>query len=86
MNQRFEVYFAEKRPFFLDNANYFQTPENLFFSRRIVNPEYGARLTGRAGSWLAGLLGSMTGLRGSNWLQETRHGETCGDRRGTRAT
>jgi len=56
VNQRFEVLFPEKRPFFLDNANYFQTPENLFFSRRIVNPEYGARLTGREGPWLAGLL------------------------------
>ena len=56
VNQRFEVYFPEKRPFFLDNANYFLTPEDLFFSRRIVNPEYGARLTGRAGHWLAGLL------------------------------
>jgi hypothetical protein len=56
VNQRFEVYFPEKRPFFLDNANYFLTPEDLFFSRRIVNPEYGARLTGKQGRWLAGLL------------------------------
>ncbi len=56
VNQRFEVYFPEKRPFFLDNANYFQTPEDLFFSRRIANPEYGARVTGRQGRWLAGLL------------------------------
>jgi hypothetical protein len=56
VNQRFEVFFPEKRPFFLDNANYFQTPENLFFSRRIGNPEYGARLTGKTGRWLAGLL------------------------------
>lgn len=56
VDQRFEVYFPEKRPFFLDNANYFQTPENLFFSRRIQNPKYGARLTGKAGKWLVGLL------------------------------
>jgi hypothetical protein len=56
VNQRFEVFFPEKRPFFLDNAAYFQTPENLFFSRRIANPEYGARLTGKAGGWLLGLL------------------------------
>ncbi|HYA16035.1 MAG TPA: DUF5916 domain-containing protein [Bryobacteraceae bacterium] len=56
VDQRFEVFFPEKRPFFLDNASYFQTPENLFFSRRIVNPKYGARLTGKAGKWLVGLL------------------------------
>ena len=26
VNQRFEVQFPEKRPFFLENSNYFQTP------------------------------------------------------------
>ena len=57
VNQRFEVYFPEKRPFFLDNANYFQTPETLFFSRRIGNPEYSAQAHhARSGKWLAGLL------------------------------
>src|SRR5205807_385094 len=29
INQRYEVYFPEKRPFFLENASYFQTPINL---------------------------------------------------------
>ena len=38
VNQRYEVYFPEKRPFFMDNAGYFVTPEQLFFSRRIVDP------------------------------------------------
>jgi hypothetical protein len=56
VNQRFEIYFPEKRPFFLDNASYFQTPENLFFSRNIVDPEFGARLTGKTGPWLLGFL------------------------------
>ncbi|MDQ6665492.1 MAG: carbohydrate binding family 9 domain-containing protein [Acidobacteriota bacterium] len=57
VNQRFEVFFPEKRPFFIENAAYFQTPENLFFSRRIADPEYGARLTGKAGRWALGVLG-----------------------------
>lgn len=56
VDQRFEVYFPEKRPFFLDNASYFLTPENLFFSRNIVDPEFGARLTGKVGPWLLGFL------------------------------
>jgi len=56
VNQRFEVFFPEKRPFFLENASYFQTPENLFFSRRIGDPVGGARLTGRLGRWSIGLL------------------------------
>ena len=58
INQRYEVYFPEKRPFFLENASFFQTPINLFFSRRIVDPEFGARLTGKLGQWDLGLLAS----------------------------
>jgi hypothetical protein len=53
-NQRYEVIFPEKRPFFLENANYFATPEQLLFSRRIVDPLFGARLTGRMGDWTIG--------------------------------
>ena len=56
INQRFEVFFPEKRPFFLENAGYFQTPINLFFSRRISDPQIGARATGKLGGWAAGAL------------------------------
>ncbi len=55
-NQRYEVVYPEMRPFFLDNANYFATPEQLFFSRRIADPSVGARLTGRIGNWTIGAL------------------------------
>lgn len=54
INQRFEVFFPEKRPFFLENAGFFQTPENLFFSRRIADPQVGMRLTGKVGGWVLG--------------------------------
>jgi hypothetical protein len=56
INQRFEVFFPERRPFFLENAGYFQTPINLFFSRRIGDPQLGARATGKLGGWAAGAL------------------------------
>ena len=56
INQRFEVFFEEKRPFFIENASYFQTPINLFFSRRIADPLAGVRLTGKAGGWSVGSL------------------------------
>jgi len=58
VNQRYEVQFPEKRPFFMENASYFTTPQNLFFSRRIVDPEYGIRLTGKIGRWNLGVLAS----------------------------
>jgi len=55
-NQRFEVFFPEKRPFFLENASFFQTPINLVFTRRIADPQFGARLTGKAGPYSIGAL------------------------------
>jgi hypothetical protein len=56
INQRFEVFFPEKRPFFLENADYFNTPITLFFSRRIRDPRVGTRVTGRVGHWAVGAL------------------------------
>jgi hypothetical protein len=56
VNQRFEVFFPEKRPFFIENASYFQTPINLLFTRRIGDPQFGARLTGKQGPWALGAL------------------------------
>jgi hypothetical protein len=46
-NQRFEVFFPEKRPFFQENANFFSTPVDLYFTRRIIDPQFGLRLTGK---------------------------------------
>jgi len=46
-NQRFEVFFPEKRPFFQENANFFATPVDLYFTRRIIDPQFGLRLTGK---------------------------------------
>ncbi len=58
VNQRFEVFFPEKRPFFLENSNFFTTPINLVFTRRIEHPEFGLRLTGKSGPWAVGVLAS----------------------------
>ena len=51
LNERFEVEFPERRPFFVENADFFATDSNLVFTRRIVDPEGGARFTGRAGNF-----------------------------------
>jgi hypothetical protein len=56
VNQRFEVLFPEKRPFFQENSGYFATPINLVFTRRIADPLYGVRLTGKRGPWSIGTL------------------------------
>ena len=56
VNQRYSVYFPELRPFFLENANYFSTPIRLLYTRNIVHPEYGVRVTGKIGRTNLGLL------------------------------
>ena len=66
VNQRFEVFFPEKRPFFLENAGFFQTPDALFFSRRIVDPQAGVRLTGKVGRWALGALAADDRAPGEN--------------------
>jgi hypothetical protein len=58
VNQRFEVYFPEKRPFFLENEDYFRTPLDLFFTRNIQDPSAGIRLTGKEGPYSVGLMSS----------------------------
>ncbi|HEX3569828.1 MAG TPA: carbohydrate binding family 9 domain-containing protein [Acidobacteriaceae bacterium] len=56
VNQRYPVYFPELRPFFLENASYFSSPIQLLYTRNIVHPEFGARLTGKVGHTNIGLL------------------------------
>ncbi|HEX6850470.1 MAG TPA: DUF5916 domain-containing protein [Candidatus Polarisedimenticolaceae bacterium] len=46
-NRRFEVFYPEKRPFFLENADAFDTPLDLVFTRRIADPSWGGRATGK---------------------------------------
>jgi hypothetical protein len=56
-NQRFPPYFAEVRPFFIENSSYFTTPVSLYYTNNIVKPQYGARLTGKLGPYALGILG-----------------------------
>lgn len=69
INQRFELFYPEKRPFFLESASVFKyvrtapsdpttrnVPEMLFFSRRIQNPQFGGRVTGKTGPWSFGAI------------------------------
>src|ERR1700682_6217018 len=56
VNQRFAVYFPEKRPFFLENEDFFRTPLDLLFTRSIGDPSAGVRLTGTDGTDSIGLM------------------------------
>ena len=48
-NQRFAVFFPEKRPFFLEGFDLFDTPVQVAYTRTITSPRWGARSTGRLG-------------------------------------
>ena len=58
VNQRFARYYPELRPFFLEGAEIFsiQAPVTFVHTRTIVDPLYGAKLTGKIGKTTVGLL------------------------------
>ena len=55
-NQRFPIFFAEKRPFFLEGIDIFQTTIAAVHTRAIIDPDYAAKLTGKVGRNTFGLL------------------------------
>ena len=48
-NQRFPIFFAEKRPFFLEGIDLFRTPLQLVDTRRVVDPDFAAKVSGKSG-------------------------------------
>ena len=50
LNQRFALFYPEKRPFFLDGLDQYDTPNTLIYTRQIVQPVAGAKLTGKDGA------------------------------------
>jgi len=46
-NERFAVYYDEKRPFFLEGTEFFQTRLNALYTRTIADPLWGIKLTGK---------------------------------------
>lgn len=59
VNERFALFFPEKRPFFLEGSEVFQTPQQLVHTRTVVDPAAGAKLTGKVGAVTLGYLGVM---------------------------
>jgi hypothetical protein len=57
LNERFALFYPEKRPFFLDGLELFDTPNQLIYTRRIVAPLGGLKLTGKlAGTDIASMV------------------------------
>ena len=45
-NERFALFYPEKRPFFLESVDMLSTPIQAVYTRTFTSPRYGARLTG----------------------------------------
>ncbi|HEX8499514.1 MAG TPA: DUF5916 domain-containing protein [Pyrinomonadaceae bacterium] len=55
-NQRFPIFFEEKRPFFLEGIEIFRTQIAALHTRTIVDPDVAAKLTGKRGRTTYGFL------------------------------
>src|SRR5262249_22258796 len=49
-NERFALFFPEKRPFFLEGVDLFSTPLTAVYTRTVTSPRAGLRTTGRYGA------------------------------------
>ena len=56
VNTRFALFFEEKRPFFVEGSDVFETRMPLVFTRTIADPSAGLKLTGKSGNHLFGAL------------------------------
>ncbi len=57
VNTTYSIYYAEKRPFFLDGASYFKTSQfELLYTRTIAEPDVGVKLTGKTGNHSYGFI------------------------------
>ncbi len=80
VNQRFPLFFSELRPFFVEGAEIFDFPGPVTFvhTRTIVDPTWGAKLTGKAGRFAVGLLTAEDEAPGNlDDVDDPGYGETA---------
>src|SRR5207245_613491 len=59
VNERFALFYPEKRPFFLEGLEQFDTPNRLIYTRQIAQPVAGAKLTGKVGGTAVAYLAAV---------------------------
>jgi hypothetical protein len=80
INQRFALYYSEKRPFFLEGMEIFRFPEiDMVYTRRIIDPAGGAKLTGKVGRFTYGLLSAYDTNPTESLLEVHNGGESRND-------
>lgn len=49
INTQFSLFYPEKRPFFLEGLDYFQTPITAIYTRTLADPAWGVKAAGKIG-------------------------------------
>jgi hypothetical protein len=62
INTQFALYYQEKRPFFLQGADFFNTRLDAVYTRTIADPMWGAKVTGKAGVSAIGAFSARDGI------------------------
>ncbi|MEQ1921168.1 MAG: sugar-binding protein [Pyrinomonadaceae bacterium] len=76
-NVRFPIFFAEKRPFFLERIDIFQSGLNLVNTRAIVDPDIALKLTGRRGKNTFGVMYASDNAPGNYSVDERESLKIC---------
>jgi hypothetical protein len=74
VNQRYPIFYSEKRPFFMEGMNAFDfglinegMMTSAVYTRRIVDPGWAAKLSGTSGKMLFALLAANDNAPGQTW-------------------
>lgn len=49
INKQFALYYPEKRPFFLEGQDFFETPIQALYTRSVADPDWGVKISGKEG-------------------------------------
>lgn len=79
-NQRFPIFFPEKRPFFLEGIDIFQTPISAVHTRAIVDPDIALKLSGKKGRNTFGVMVASDNGPGNLTLDDRGSLAICLDR------
>jgi hypothetical protein len=71
---REQIYIPEKRPFFLEGFEQFNTPNQLIYTRRLVLPVAATKLTGKVAGTNLGMLLGVDGTSGSAYADRPYYG------------
>jgi hypothetical protein len=76
INKQFALYYPEKRPFFLEGQDFFETPVQALYTRSIADPAWGVKISGKEGKNAIGFFSAQDQL--TNLIFPGSQGSTSG--------